>query len=406
MLTVNKDRLQEKIQCFAWFGAGERGGITRLSLSAAALAARAEFRRRCLALGMLVETDDLGNIYATKNGSDALPRIVMGSHLDSVINGGNYDGTLGVLAALEVVETLTHEKTPHHHPVTVMVWTNEEGVRFPPAMMSSGVLTGKFSKEAMLAVQDDEGVSFGQALLSGGCSGEAGKRLNPKECLAYLELHIEQGPILADEGLTIGVVQGVLGMCNYVITAKGQANHAGTTPMKKRKDALYATSQLICGLYEQLGSLDPDLLFTFGHIECRPNVHTIIPDEVRFSLDARHRDPAILREVVGIVRALPAQMANCAISIEEAWSRKSTSFDPKLVALVKRNADALGYPNRYLYSGAGHDAQYVQDILPATMIFVPSEDGLSHCAKEKTSLDDCFCGSNVLLHTLLAVDMQ
>ncbi|MDR2850928.1 MAG: Zn-dependent hydrolase [Desulfovibrio sp.] len=406
MPAVNKDRLQEKIHCFAQFGAEEHGGITRLSLSPAALAARTELTKRCHALGLFVETDDIGNIYATKTGTETLPRIAMGSHIDSVIKGGNYDGTLGVLTALEVVETLVRENISTRHPVTVMVWTNEEGARFAPAMMASGVLTGKFSKDAMLAVQDEDGVSFGQALLAGDCLGKTDNRLNPQDYLAYLELHVEQGPVLANENLTIGVVRGVVGMCNYTVTAHGQANHAGTTPMQERKDALYAASQCVCTLYERLGRIDPDLVFTFGHIACRPNIHTIIPDEVRFSLDARHQEPAILQEVVKIVRALPAQTANCAISVEEAWSRKSTLFDPKLVALVKKNADALGFPNRYLYSGAGHDAQYVQDILPSAMIFVPSEGGLSHCAKENTSIDDCICGADVLLHTLLDLDAE
>ncbi|MDR0827310.1 MAG: Zn-dependent hydrolase [Desulfovibrio sp.] len=404
MHTVSKERLEDKIAAFMKFGAAGQGGITRPVFSPAELEARAEFQRRCTELGLTVERDDLGNIYATKSGAEKLPRIAMGSHLDSVACGGNYDGTLGVLTALEVVDTLVKDNIATRHPVTVMVCTNEEGARFPPAMMSSGVLTGKFSKDAMLAVRDDSGVTFGEALRASGFLGEEKNRINPVDYLAYLELHIEQGPVLQDAGVSIGVVQGVVGMCNYTVTTRGQANHAGTTPMKKRRDALHAAALIICGLYEKLGRIDDNLVFTFGHIDCRPNIHTIIPEEVNFSLDARHQDPILVRRVVDALESLPAETAGCQVSCKEAWSRKTTTFDPELVAIVKKNADALGYSNRFIYSGPGHDAQYMQDLLPTTMIFVPSVNGMSHCEEEKTELDDCWKGANVLLNTVLDID--
>jgi N-carbamoyl-L-amino-acid hydrolase len=324
--------------------------------------------------------------------------------MDSVVCGGNYDGILGVLTGLEVVETLVRDKIPTRHPITAMVWTNEEGARFPPAMMCSGVVTGKFDKAAMLAVKDKEGVTFGQALEKSGYLGDAGRRLNPADYAAYLELHIEQGPVLEDAGITIGVVEGVVGMCNYTIQTRGQSDHAGTTPMKKRQDALHAASQLICSLYGALGAIDPDLVFTFGHIDCHPNVHTVIPDEVRFSLDARHRDPAIVRRVVEAVKALPREVVGCAVSSQEAWSRNTVPFHKAFVDLVEKNAGAFGYSHRRIYSGPGHDAQYVQDMLPSTMIFVPSIKGHSHCEDERTDLDDCWKGANVLLNTVLDID--
>jgi N-carbamoyl-L-amino-acid hydrolase len=325
----------------------------------------------------------------------------MGSHADSVVNGGNYDGMLGVLAALEVLETMIRDGISTRRPVTAMIWTNEEGVRFPPAMMSSGVLTGKFDKTAMAAVRDADGVSFGEALSAGGRQGNRAARLTPENCTAYLELHIEQGPVLHESGESIGVVQGVVGMCNYTISVFGHAGHAGSTPMPRRRDALYAAAGIIRRLHDELRRIASDLLFTFGHIECRPNMHTIIPEEVSFSLDARHRNPDVVRRVVEVIAALPQESDGCRTAYREEWSRETTLFDPALAALVKRNADALGYSNRLMFSGPGHDAQYVQAMLPAAMIFVPSTGGLSHCPDEYTSLDDCRNGADVLLHTVL-----
>jgi N-carbamoyl-L-amino-acid hydrolase len=406
MHTTSKDRLDNKITTWSAFGDAGHGGITRLSLSPPALQARAEFSRRCKELGLLLETDDLGNLYATRNGTEDLPRIAMGSHMDSVVCGGNYDGILGVLTGLEVVETLVRDKIATRHPVTVMVWTNEEGARFPPAMMSSGIVTGKFDKAKMLAVTDKEGTTFGEALARSGYQGDIANRLGPGKYMAYLELHIEQGPVLEDARKTIGVVEGVVGMCNYTIRTRGQSDHAGTTPMKKRQDALHAAARLICDLYVTLGGIDEELVFTFGHIDCHPNVHTVIPDDVAFSLDARHKNPAVVGKVVEAIRALPKEVCGCRVSSQEAWARNTVPFHREFVGFVQKNAEAFGYSHMRIYSGPGHDAQYVQDMLPSTMIFVPSINGHSHCEDEKTSLDDCWKGANVLLQTVLDIDRQ
>lgn len=405
MKTCSKERLEDKLKTFSKFGDAGHGGITRLSLSPAALEARAEFCRRCKDLDMEIVFDDIGNIYATKPGTEpGLPRIVTGSHMDSVVCGGNYDGILGVLTGLEAVETLIRDNIPTRHPITVMVWTNEEGARFPPALMSSGVITGKFKKEAMLAVTDNKGVTFEQALKESGYMGSEANRLTSGAYMANVELHIEQGPVLEDEKKTIGVVEGVVGMVNYTITTHGQADHAGTTPMPKRQDALHAAAQLICDMYGKLGAIDKELVFTFGHIECHPNVHTVIPDEVSFSLDARHRDPEVVRKVVEAIKNLPGEVAKCSVGYKENWARDTVPFEPKFVDFVQKNAEALGYSWRRIYSGPGHDAQYVQSIVPTTMIFVPSIKGHSHCEDELTNLDDCWKGANVLLNTILDID--
>ncbi|MDR1067887.1 MAG: hydantoinase/carbamoylase family amidase, partial [Clostridiales Family XIII bacterium] len=267
MLLTDKGRMSEKIGAFSAFGALPGGGITRLSLSQDALNARAEFKKRIEALGMTLEYDDIGNIYAVWPGTEDLPRIVMGSHMDSVRSGGNYDGIYGVLSSLEVAETIIRSGTKLRHPIAVMVWTNEEGARFEPAMMSSGIVLGKFTKESMLAVKETGGtVTFGEALAASGWAGEEKYRLNNRDYCAYLEPHIEQGPVLEQEKLDIGVVRGVVGMVNYDIILEGVSSHAGTTPQSYRKDALRAASKIILTLWEQLGAIDDELVFTTGEI--------------------------------------------------------------------------------------------------------------------------------------------
>lgn len=404
MISCSKERLQEKVKAFSKFGATGRGGITRICFTEPDLQARTEFVKRAKALGMTVKTDDMGNIYATLRGAESLPAIAMGSHVDSVIRGGNYDGILGVLSSLEVAETLVTEGIKTRHPVTVMVWTNEEGSRFPPALMSSGVLAGKFDKTAMLAVEDRDGVTFGEALAASGFMGDEANRFNAKDFRAFIELHIEQGPVLEIGNKEIGVVQGVLGMVNYEITTRGQANHAGTIPMPMRRDALYAMSTILQFLHDELDKLDPALVYTTGEFSGTPNVHTVIPEYVRITLDARHQDPEVINNVVGIIKSIPAEVKGCKVGYREQWSRKTVNFAPEMIDLVEQSVVILGYSNKKMYSGAGHDAQYISYVVPTTMIFVPSDAGYSHCENELTSWDQCWKGSNVLLQTLLALD--
>jgi N-carbamoyl-L-amino-acid hydrolase len=404
MLTCNKERLQDKISTFSKFGDTGKGGITRLSLSSAALEAREEFCKRCKALGMEIKTDDMANIYATIQGEENLPGIMMGSHADSVKQGGNYDGILGVLTALEAAETIVLEKIPHKHPITVVIWTNEEGARFEPAMMSSGVITGKFDKDVMLASRDTEGITFKEALEASGYMGEIENRMTPEKYLALVELHVEQGPVLEAENIDIGVVEGVCGMINYEFTFIGQADHAGTTPMKYRKDALYAAVKTIQYLHDELDKLDNKLVYTTGKISAHPNIHTVIPDCVKFTLDARHQDPEVINQVLEIIKAIPAVVEKCEASYEKAWSRNTVNFYPEFVAYVEKNAKEFGYSTKKMYSGPGHDAQFITDIIPTTMIFLPSENGHSHCEKEFTPLENCWKGANVLLQTILDID--
>ena len=406
MIQCNYERMEDKIKTFSRFGDTGKGGITRFSLSDEALAARKEFVKRMEAIGASIATDDMANIYATFAGTEDLPAIVSGSHMDSVRQGGNYDGILGVLTAMEVAETIVKEKVPHRHPITVIVWTNEEGARFEPAMMSSGVICGKFNKETMLTSQakDIPGYTFGEALEKSGFKGKEENRLDPSKTKALVELHIEQGPVLEAEGVDIGVVEGVCGMINYEFTFTGQAGHAGTTPMKYRKDALYAAVKTIQYLHDELDQLDGKLVYTTGKISAHPNIHTIIPDEVKFTLDARHQDPDVIKQVVAVIKNIPGVVEQCKVNYEEAWSRNTVSFTTELVDYVEISSQELGCSNRRIYSGPGHDAQFTIDLVPTTMIFVPSVGGHSHCEIEYTPVENCLKGANVLLNTILHID--
>lgn len=404
MLTTDKNRMEDKITTFSKFGDLGNGGITRLSLSAEAIEARNEFKKRGEDLGMTVKMDDIGNMYAIYPGQEDLPAIIAGSHADSVITGGNYDGIYGVLSGLEACETIIKEGIKTRHPVGVMIWTNEEGARFEPAMMSSGIVTGKFDKDTMFAVKDKKGVTFGEALKASGFEGSKENRLNPEDYCAYFEPHIEQGPVLISEGYDIGVVQGVVGMVNYDIIVEGVSDHAGTTPQKYRKDAFRAASKLVLDLWDELGKLDDELVYTMGEITCVPNVHTIIPRNFKFSLDSRHQNPEIIKKVVEVIKNLPTEVYGCKVSSEEHWGRDTIHFNEQMVGFIEEGCKELEYSYKKMYSGAGHDAQFVSYMLPSTMLFIPSVDGHSHCVEEYTPIEDCWRGANVLLHAMLDAD--
>jgi len=420
MYKCNKERLEDKILTFSKFGDAGHGGVTRYSLSPEAHQARDEYVRRMKAIGADIQTDDMANMYATIPGSEAgLKRIVMASHVDSVRNGGNYDGVLGVLTAMEVLETIVTEKIQHRHPLTAMIWTNEEGSLYPPALMSSGVITHdylpaeiakKFVKENMLASKSvlDKISTFGEALDKSPYKGDKKNRLNPNDYMAMFELHIEQGPILEDAGNEVGVVTCVLGMFNYRIRFFGQADHAGTTPMHKRQDALFAAAKGLCFLHDEIDKLGrPELVYTTGEILCHPNVHTVIPDLVDFSIDVRHEDPAVLQQVLAIVKSLDGkQLEKCRCEVELAWQRDTVYFDKELVGFVRDSVNELGISNQDINSGAGHDAQFTSYMIPATMIFVPSKDGHSHCEPEFTTVEQCTAGASVMLNAVLKADKK
>lgn len=418
MYKCSLERMTDKIKTFSQFGDAGHGGITRYSLSPEAILARNEFRKRMEAIGATIEVDDVANMYATIPGSDPdAKRIVMGSHCDSVKNGGNYDGILGVMSAMEVLETVVAENIPHKHPLTAMIWTNEEGSLYPPAMMSSGIIcydylpediSHKFKFEDMMASKSilDSSDTFGAALDRSGFKGDKKYRLSPDKYMYMFETHIEQGPILEDAGNEIGVVDCVLGMFNYRVKFYGQTTHAGTFPMPKRKDAFFAASQALCYLHEEIDKLGiSDLVYTTGEVVCHPCVHTCVPDFFDFSFDARHEDPKVLDKVLAIVKSLADKTwSGCTCEVEKAWNRDTVYWDKNLVSYVKAAAEELGVSHQYIHSGAGHDAQFAAYMLPTTMIFVQSKDGLSHCEPEYSSPEHCTDGASVMLNAVLKAD--
>jgi len=418
MYTASLERMTDKIKTFSQYGDAGHGGITRYSLSPAAIQARNEFIKRMKAIGAEIEIDDVANMYATIPGSDPnAKRIVMASHCDSVRNGGNYDGILGVMSAMEVLETVVEKNIPHKHPLTAMVWTNEEGSLYLPAMMCSGIVcydylpdtikTG-FKYEDMMASKSiiDHTTTFGEALDKSGFKGDKKYRLSPDKYECYFETHIEQGPILEDNGNDIGVVDCVLGMFNYTLKFYGRTTHAGTFPMKKRQDAFYAASQALCYLHEKIDALGYDeLVYTTGEVECHPNVHTCVPDYYEFSFDCRHEDPKVLDQVLEIVKGCAdKEWSGCTCKVEKAWNRDTVYWNKTLVGYVKESCEELGVSHQYIHSGAGHDAQFAAYMLPATMIFVQSKDGLSHCEDEYSSPEHCTEGASVMLNAVLKVD--
>ncbi|MGG3467595.1 Zn-dependent hydrolase [Neobacillus pocheonensis] len=402
-LLINGERLKKELERFAEFGRTENNGVTRLALSEEDRRARDFFRSSCEELGMTVKVDDMGCMYATLEGTENKPPIVIGSHLDSVKKGGRFDGVLGVLTGLEVVRTLVENNIKPRIPITIVNFTNEEGARFEPSMMASGVLSGKFDKSVMLKKKDAEGITFEEALKSIGYEGEVENRL--KEATALLELHIEQGPILEKEALSIGVVECVVGMACYEIEVTGESDHAGTTPMDMRKDALFATNNLINEIRTRLGSLDPELVFTIGRVNVYPSIHTVIPNKVVFTLEARHKDMEIVGTVKDFIQGLTNFSDNegCEINTTKLWERDTVWFNQEICNLFEQSAQSLGYSNKRMVSGAGHDSQFIASYVPTAMLFVPSMNGKSHCEQELTTWEECEKGVNVILDTVLAL---
>lgn len=400
---VNGERLKDLLEKFADFGRTENNGVTRLSLSEEDRLARDYFCSCCEELGMSIKIDDMGNIYATLEGTEDKPPVVTGSHLDTVKNGGRFDGVLGVAAGLEVVRTIVENNIKPRIPITIAVFTNEEGARFEPSMMASGVLSGKFDKSTMLKKIDLGGVSFEEALQSIGYNGSEESRL--KDATAFLELHIEQGPILERESLSIGIVESVLGMVCYEFEINGESDHAGTTPMDMRKDALFAANNLISEARQKLNEFDNDLVYTIGRMNVLPNIHTVIPNKVVFSLEARHKNPSVIKHVEEIVQGLAHTVCNegCDIKAVKLWERATVLFDTQFCDHLEQSTKSLGYAYKRMDSGAGHDAQFIASYIPTSMVFVPSINGKSHCEEEQTSWEDCEKGVNVLLETILSV---
>ncbi len=405
-LRVDGDRLWSTLMETAAFGRTAKGGLCRLALSPEDAQVRRWFVAACEALGCAVTIDQLGNIFARRAGSSPdLPPIAIGSHLDTQPTGGRFDGILGVLAGLEVLRTLDDAGFVTRHPIEVVNWTNEEGARFAPAMLCAGVFAGAFEMDYALSRQDKAGVRLEDALEQSGFRGPA--PVGGRPLAAHFELHIEQGPVLEAEGLEIGVVSGVQGIRWFDVEISGLACHAGTMPMRLRRDALQAAARLAVAV-DEIGRSEPDTsLSTIGIFDAYPGSRNTVPETIRMSVDLRHPRADGLDGLEQAFRAAAADIAGrlqVEIAVQPVWSSPPVVFDPRVVGAIDAATQRLGYSRRSIVSGAGHDSVYIARVAPTGMIFTPCDDGISHNEAENMSPAQAERGANVLLQAILQFD--
>jgi len=402
-LRINGKRLQHSLEEMAKIGATPDGGVQRLTLTDEDKAARDLFVQWLREIDLDVTIDEMGNIFGRRPGTNNdLPPVMSGSHIDSQPKGGRFDGILGVMGPLEVMRTLHEKKIETTRPMVIVDWTNEEGSRFAPAMVSSGVWSGALERDWAYQRTDIHGKRFMDELTRIGYKGDVPAQKWPVH--AYYEYHIEQGPILEQEGKRIGAPKGILCLHWYDIYLEGEANQVGPTPMKGRHDALCAAAEMILKVNQLPHKMGGNMVATVGEIQNYPNSRNIIPDKVHFTVDIRSWDDDHAIKAWERLRnecETIAHQRGCPIRIEETWRVEHSPFDDKLVQRVLKSAETLGYPGHYMVSGAGHDASYMNQVAPTAMIFVPSIGGRSHVEVENTTWEDCEAGANVLLHCLI-----
>ncbi len=399
---INKDRLLQRLDQLAQIGAISGGGVCRLALTDEDKAGRDLVVSWMRELGLTITIDQIGNVVATRPGQEAGLPVMTGSHIDTVATGGRYDGNLGVLAGLEIIATLNENNIQTRHPLAVAFFTNEEGARFHPDMMGSWVFRGDFPVEEALASVGTDGTTVGENLERIGYAGTVPCGSQPVK--AFVELHIEQGPVLELEGFQIGAVTGVQGMSWTEYTFKGVSNHAGTTPMHLRHDAGYGASEIATAARNLALEMGGNQVATVGSIKLIPDLVNVIAKEARLTVDLRNTDEACLQQA-------EAEMSAKINAIAKAEGLEITSrslarfepvvFDPDMIELVTKTAQGLGLSIKSMPSGAGHDAGLIAPMAPTTMIFVPSVNGISHNVKEYTAPEDIENGANVLLQVLL-----
>jgi beta-ureidopropionase / N-carbamoyl-L-amino-acid hydrolase len=403
-MRINRARLEESMQALGRVGETPGGGLTRLALSDEDRRGRDLLVGWMREAGLSVGVDRMGNIVGQRAGAEALPPVMMGSHADSVPTGGKYDGQLGVLCALEAIRSLDDHRVRTRHPIGVIVFTNEEGARFQPAMLGSAVMAGKIPLEDAYNARDRDGIRLGDEL-------ERIGYLGPEPCLprpfrAYLELHIEQGPILEEERIPVGIVEGIVAIAWSRLTLGGVQDHAGPTPMRIRHDALVAAADVVHGVREIPRRVGGDMVATVGRLDVTPNIPNAIPGRVSMSIDLRDPEDAHLDRALGLLdRAVKraARREGVSYELEHYWRVPRTPFHPDVVGAIEAAARSLGCGSRRILSGAGHDAQYMAAICPTGMVFVPSRGGRSHCEEEFTSLEDIEHGANTLYLAAVAL---
>ncbi len=402
-LRINGERLWASLMELAQIGATPKGGVCRLTLTDLDKQGRDLVTRWAREAGMSVTIDKIGNGFMRRPGRDnSLPPIMTGSHIDTQPTGGKFDGNYGVLAGIEVVRTLNDLGIETEAPIEVAFWTNEEGSRFVPVMMGSGVFAKAFTLEHAYAARDTEGKSVGEELARIGYIGSEEPGQHPIG--AYFETHIEQGPVLEDNDITIGVVQGVLGIRWFDCTVTGMEAHAGPTPMALRKDAMQVAAPIMQEVVATALRHAPHGRGTVGMVHVHPNSRNVIPGRVKFSIDLRNSTDAVVDQMADEVKAFAArlsQQSGLDVKIELVSSYSAIGFHADCIHAVARAAQQLGYSNMPVVSGAGHDAVYMAKLAPSGMIFIPCKDGISHNEIEDAKAEHITAGCNVLLHAML-----
>ncbi|HDR9472277.1 Zn-dependent hydrolase [Burkholderia multivorans] len=403
MVRVNQQRLWDSLMEMATIGATARGGSCRLALSDDEVRGRRRFIAWCEAAGCEIRIDPIGNLFARRPGTEPdAPAVMCGSHLDTQPLGGRFDGVYGVLAGLEAIRTLNEHGIATRHPIDVVAWTNEEGSRFTPGMMGSAVYAGKLDLEDALARPCmHTGVRLGDELERTGFAGPARERQMPK---AYFEAHIEQGPVLENAGVPIGVVTGVQGIVELDVTVTGFESHAGTTPMSVRKDAMGVAAAMIAAIVGHGHGFDADARVTVGHLACQPNSPSTIPGQVRFSVDVRHPSRSALQRLVADIGAICTQrtaLRGTHVDVQRIAEYDPIAFDAACIERVRQATIAAGYPYLEMFSGAGHDAVNLSYVAPSAMVFVPCKAGLSHNEAEDADPVHLAQGASVLANLLV-----
>ena len=404
-VTASADRLQQRITDLSKFGANPEGGVSRVAFSAADVAGREYIKKLMQDAGLVVRVDAAGNIIGRRNGSDPkLPAIMAGSHIDSVPGGGNYDGDVGVLGAIEVAHLLRERGVVLRHPLEIVSFTDEEG-----GLIGSLAMTGRL-EAAALEVMSHSGKTIREGIRAVGGDPDRLERARrkPGELKAFVELHIEQGAVLDEGGIDIGVVEGIVGIHWWDVTIDGVANHAGTTPMNRRRDALVSAAELVLAVNRVATALPGRQVATVGRIRADPGAPNVIPGKVVLSLEVRDLASDKIQQVYEAIEAEAERIAK-ARQTSIAFTELQLASDPaptdeRMRRIIAAAATSLGLTHKLMPSGAGHDAQDMTHIAPTGMIFVPSVGGVSHSPKEHTSPEDMANGANVLLRTVLAID--
>jgi len=402
-LKINGERLWESLMDMAKIGPGVAGGNNRQTVTDEDGEGRHLFQSWCEAAGCTMGLDQMGNMFARREGTDpdALP-VYVGSHLDTQPTGGKYDGVLGVLGGLEILRTLNDLDIKTKHPIVVTNWTNEEGTRFAPAMLASGVFAGMHTQDWAYNIEDAEGKKFGDELARIGWRGD--EEVGARKMHAFFELHIEQGPILETEGKDIGVVTHGQGLSWTQVTITGKESHTGSTPMPMRKDAGMGLAHVLELVNQIAMSHAPDAVGAAGHIDVYPNSRNVIPGKVVFTVDFRSPDLAVIEDMEARLKegatAICEEMG-LGIEFEKVGGFDPVTFDEGCVTAVRNAAERLGYSHRNLISGAGHDACWVNRVAPTAMVMCPCVDGLSHNEAEEISKEWASAGADVLMHAVV-----